>query len=279
MLIDEHLHLMDLRDLNFRDAILRESGHSRPGRFFCNTARPEDWSGVSEIASRDPRIIPFFGVHPWYADQAGEGWAERLEHYLRQHGSGVGEIGLDRGRRPETRTVNSSDQNGRGKGALGGASLLDRQKKIFSTQLKIAKRLGRPSVLHCVHAWGELLAMLRSHGAGRFMVHSFSGSKEVMRELLDLGGFVSFSWKGLREGHKKTEELVRSVPKDRLLLETDFPDTESGRQDFGPATQKYFFCLRETYKIAARIRETDEEELEGGISRNGEIFLHGTYPR
>ncbi len=259
MLLDAHIHLQDIKEENIRAAILGQEAGA--GRFFCNGIRPEDWPIVSGFARQDRKIIPFLGVHPWHAAEVRTGWEAELESLLEtQPETGIGEIGLDKSKE---------------------AVDFEKQKSIFLKQLQIAGRLSRPVAIHGVRAWGDLLLFLRDHKPPRvrFMMHSFHGSAEVLRELLALGGYISFSWKWVRNQKKEIMELARQVPLDQLLLETDFPYTEPGAIGAGLSAEKYFKCLHETYAITARARGITEEQLQKAVWDNGTAFLHRAFAR
>ncbi|HOW87424.1 MAG TPA: TatD family hydrolase [Candidatus Omnitrophota bacterium] len=260
MLLDAHLHFQDIRDKGVLAEILSRAWDFGLGQFWCNAVRPEDWAFSEKLAGVDERVIPFWGVHPWYAEKAGKGWEKELESLLKHRKAGVGEVGLDKAR----------VDNG-----------LEAQTRIFQRQLRLAVRLSRPVAIHCVQAWGDLLKALRDfpEGSLRFMVHSYHGPSEILRELLGLGGFISFSWKWLRGGTPDMMALIRQVPLDRLLLETDFPYTEPGKIGATVTADQYFECIRGVYQIAARAKGIEESELEKAVSENGKAFLSGTPAR
>ena len=135
--------------------------------------------------------------------------------------------------------------------------------------------------IHCVRAWGDLLNILRSNltPGSRFMMHSFHGSPEMLRSFLELGAYISFSWKILCHGTEEIMNLIRQVPMDRLLLETDFPYTEPHRMGTDITAGKYFECLRGVYSLAACAKEIEEDELEKRVWENGTAFLHRTSAR
>lgn len=97
------------------------------------------------------------------------------------------------------------------------------QLKYFEAQLEMAKGLGLPLFLHCRAASSDLVPLLakhsnRLHGG---VVHSFDGSQEEAEEIVSLGYYI-----GLNGCSLKTQanlEAVRTIPQDRLLLETDAP--------------------------------------------------------
>jgi TatD DNase family protein len=202
--IDGHLHLQDERLWPDADGIIRRAQEAGVMEMFCNAVSPGDWKRVLDLAGRHGGVRPFIGVHPWEIKNAGKGWMDELEAIIRGQRCGVGEIGLDFVK-PIDRAV---------------------QQEAFEGQLELAIRYGRPVSIHCVKAWGTLLAGLRKAGplpAG-FMVHGFNGSAETARELMRLGGYVSFNALSLTEGRRdKTKKLLMSLPEDRLLMETESP--------------------------------------------------------
>ncbi|MEI7751743.1 MAG: TatD family hydrolase [Candidatus Omnitrophota bacterium] len=260
MLSDMHLHLQDIPDIHMCKSILGLAQDLRTGQFVCNGTRPEDWPAVEKFATEDRRVVPFFGVHPWYADKLPADWYVTLENFLKRNkGSGVGEVGLDKARNVD----------------------LARQTEVFHRQLEIAGRLARPLAIHCVRAWSDLLNVLKRSlpPKTRFMVHSFQGSPQVLKDLLSLGAYISFSWKSLQRDTEESIALMRNVPLDRLLLETDFPYTEPGRIGSDAHDEKYYETLQGVYDLAERAKGIDVEALEKAVWNNGTTFLSGTSAR
>ncbi len=260
MLIDSHIHLQDIKEEKIRAALLLRARELRVGKFLCNSTRPEDWPAVREIAKGDDRVIPFYGVHPWFADKVTAGWDAELERFLKSPGAGIGEIGLDRVREG----VNFA-----------------RQTEIFHRQLEIAGRLARPFAVHCARAGSDILGILKRDPSPqrRFMVHSYQGSPEMLRAFLDLGAFISFSWKILSRGTEETMDLVRQIPLDRLLLETDFPYTQPGKLSPEANVEDFSECLCRIYALAAQTKGIAEEKLQEAVWKNGTVFLSGTAAR
>ncbi|MDD5226904.1 MAG: TatD family hydrolase [Candidatus Omnitrophica bacterium] len=260
MLTDMHLHLQDIPDLHMCKSVLSLAQELRVGQFVCNGTRPEDWPVVEKFAAEDRRVVPFFGVHPWYADKLPKDWYETLEGFLKRNPSaGVGEVGLDKARNVD----------------------LARQTEVFHRQLEIAGRFSRPLAIHCVRAWSNLLNVLRRSlpPKTRFMIHSYQGSREMLRDFLSLGAYISFSWKSLQRDTEESIALMRNVPLDRLLLETDFPYTEPGRIGADAHDEKYFETLQGAYDLAERAKGVDVEALEKAVWANGTAFLSGAPAR
>ncbi len=260
MLTDMHLHLQDIPDPHMGKSILALAQDLRVGQFVCNGTRPEDWIAVEKIAVEDRRVVPFYGIHPWYADKLPKDWYETLEGFLkRRPDAGVGEVGLDKARNVD----------------------FARQTEVFHRQLEIAGRLARPLAIHCVRAWSDLLSVLRRSlpPKTRFVIHSYQGSPQMLKDLLSLGAFISFSWKSLERNTEESIALMRGVPLDRLLLETDFPYTEPGKIGADAHDEKYYETLQGVYDLAERAKGIDVEALEKAVWANGTAFLSGTPAR
>jgi TatD DNase family protein len=209
---DAHLHLQDDRFATCRAAVLRAAVAAGVTGGCCCGCSPRDWPAVGELAAGGAsalagfRLLPAFGVHPWYAGDLPADWLERLEELLVRHPAApLGEIGLDGLRDHPPRAE---------------------QRRILTRQLELAARLQRPVVLHGARAWGELLELLRP-AAPRLpglVAHAFGGSADIQRELLSLGGFLSFAGTVCNPAARKVRAAARATPADRLLIETDAPD-------------------------------------------------------
>jgi len=260
MLTDMHLHLQDIPDRLMCKSILDLAQDLRTGRFVSNGTRPEDWPLVEKSSEEDRRVVPFFGVHPWYVEKLPTDWYETLQNYLKSNpAAGVGEVGLDKSRNVD----------------------FARQTEVFHRQLEIAGRLARPLAIHCVRAWSDLLNVLRRSlpAKTRFMIHSYQGSPQMLKDFLSLGGYISFSWKSVQRDTEESIALMRKVPLDRLLLETDFPYTEPGRIGADAHDEKYYETLQGIYDLAERAKGVDVEALEKAVWANGTAFLSGASTR
>ena len=153
-----------------------------------------------------PVIYTSVGVHPHEAKLAGEADFASLER-LGRHPKvlAVGEIGLDFHYDHSPREV---------------------QREVFVRQMEVARRLGKPIIIHCREAWPECLELLRAHwrphGLGG-VLHCFSGDAQVAREGLDMGFLVSFAGNVTFAKADDLRQVARSIPADRLLIETDCP--------------------------------------------------------
>ena len=202
---DSHTHLQDPRlgDPGPVVALMKQAGVTR---CVINSTRESDWSAVAKLAVSEPDfILPAFGIHPWHAHTASAGWQEKLRSLLGKYPrASIGECGLDH---------------------WIADPPLDIQRPVFIDQLRLARELDRPLTIHCLKAWGALLAAFaEAPPPARFLMHSFGGSIEIARRLVPLGAYFSFSGHFLHPRKSAVLEVFRQLPPSRILLESDAPD-------------------------------------------------------
>jgi TatD DNase family protein len=210
----------------------------------------ERWGGTRppRESGSDPLIRPFIGIHPWFPMEDLASDMDRIERLVRENPwVGIGEIGLDKHREENP---------------------LPLQERYLRDQLAIAKSYGRPANIHCVKAFGPLIAGLREFSSCGipFLVHAYSGSRETARQIVDMGGYVSFAPFTIQRRSTKSVEVIRAIPVDRLLLDTDFPSFR------GQGLDTYGGVLAALYADAAEILGMDREELIEQVLRNGSVF-------
>lgn len=224
--------------------------------FFCaNAIRQADWVPVLEQSARSALVLPFLGIHPWYAGEVSTGWDQELETLLRAHGSaGIGEVGLDR----------------------CCAVSLDRQLQVFQRQLHLAVVLERAVSIHCVRAWGVLVEILEpfSGSGARMMVHSFSGSAEIMHRLTRMGIYISFSPFICTMRGRSLFDVIRQVPEHLLLLESDAPDQLPLQSSQGDWSANYHQTMASVYRQVGALRGVPLERLKERVKENGAVFTN-----
>ncbi|MCD8056458.1 MAG: TatD family hydrolase [Clostridiales bacterium] len=99
----------------------------------------------------------------------------------------------------------------------------ERQREFFRRQLALARELSLPAVVHSRDATEDTLEILRDFEGERIMLHCFSGSAETAREYSRLGFYFSFGGVLTFKNAKKARLAAASIPRDRLMLETDCP--------------------------------------------------------
>lgn len=207
-LFDSHCHLQDPKISNVVPKLIKKAFDTGVIHFAVNGLSEKDWHLVKEMSDNYPSIVPNFGLHPWYISERTPVWLNTLKEFLDATPSAaVGEIGLD-------------------KGSIGKQIDFTDQVEVFRQQLQLAKELKRPASVHCVRAFGDLLEILKSIGpfpAG-VVLHSYLGSAEMVPEFSRLGAYFSFSGFLMSMKESKAKKMLKSIPSERILLETDAPD-------------------------------------------------------
>lgn len=155
------------------------------------------------IAAAHDIVYAAIGVHPWDAILLRDAELNRLRELARQPKVvAISEIGLDWVRGVQSRDV---------------------QMQAYGVQVALALELGLPLMIHCHEAYTETVAVLRAVGADRLRgcVHGFNGDAAHLQGWLDLGFWVSIGRRLLRPEGEPLLELVKRIPADRLLIETD----------------------------------------------------------
>lgn len=182
---------------------------------FINVGTNKETSKESiELVEKYKSLSAIVGLHPIYVDFLGrEGEEFDYNFYLNlaknQKVVGIGECGLD------FFHVDNSDQEAK-----------ERQKTAFKQQLKLALEVDKPVMIHCRNAYTEVIKILeqvQEESGGRLKgnFHFFSGTKEDMKKILDLGFYVSFT--GVITFTSQYHEIVRDFPLDKMNIETDSP--------------------------------------------------------
>lgn len=199
-IIDSHAHYDDSSFDADREDVLRElfSGEiCKIVNIGCSVK--SSYSSV-KLAEEYAGIYAAVGLHPDAADEI-----DRIEEIRRLCGNkkvvAVGEIGLDYHYEGHSRDI---------------------QKKAFEEQLKLAAELDMPVVIHSRDAWEDTMELLRKYSP-KGVMHCFSGSAEIAREIVGMGMYVGFTGVVTFKNAKKALKALEAVPLDRLLVETDCP--------------------------------------------------------
>lgn len=202
------------------------------------------------LAERWPFIVCSAGVHPHEAKDAPDDLRERIAA-LAKHPKvkAVGEIGLD---------------------YHYDFSPREKQLEVFEAQLQAALELDLPVIVHDREAHADTLRLLAKYKP-RGVVHCFSGSAEMARELVRLGFYIGFTGVVTFPNARKTLEAARAVPIDRLLVETDCPY-------MAPVPFRGSRCdssmIAHTAAALAREKDMDVQELLDRTCRNA-MALYG----
>ena len=99
----------------------------------------------------------------------------------------------------------------------------EKQMRYFDLQMRLAEELSLPVVIHDRESHEDVMTVIRSHPSVKGVLHSFSGSREMAAELIKLGWYISFSGTITFTNARKPKEVAASLPRDKVLIETDAP--------------------------------------------------------
>jgi TatD DNase family protein len=160
------------------------------------------------IAQKYPLVVAAVGIQPNHAAEAKAGDWEEIARLAETEPRvvAIGETGLDR---------------------YWDRAPFPLQEDYFTRHIELARRLGKPFVIHCREAEADVVKVLREefekHGPIRAVMHSFSGDLATAQACLDMGLYVSFAGMVTYPTAENLREVVKAVPLDRLLVETDCP--------------------------------------------------------
>lgn len=204
MLIDSHAHL-DKEDFDLDREYIIEHLETNGIELVVNVGADMESSRESvKLADKYHNIYAAIGVHPHSAKDMTEDCLEELEKLSKNPKVvALGEIGLDY----------HYDYSPR-----------DIQKKVFRDQIKLAKKLDLPIVVHSRQADEDTLEILKEEKENlRGIMHCFSSDRAMMKEYLDLGFFISLAGPVTFKKTEELKEVAKLVPIDKLLVETDAP--------------------------------------------------------
>lgn len=245
-LFDAHCHLQDEGLADKLDGIFARAQEAGVSRVICCGVEEADWQRVLLLKEKYPDIIiPSFGLHPWYLKNRSNKWLTDLESFIHAVPSGVGEFGLDF--------------------ALADYDI-EEQKEVFLAHLDLANKYKRPVSLHCRKAWDVLLELLERNGPLVYggIIHSFSGSPEIVARVEKFNLGISFSGSITRSGNKKGKKALVAVSSDHLVIETDSPDiVPVGVEGFNEPANLHLVIQA----VAAELGKT-EQEIAGITGKN-----------
>ena len=212
-----------------------------------HNSRPEKGIFVLENLIAHEKISPKLdsgmtysvGIHPWFLTESNQN--DNLD-FVRRYGNdesvaAIGEAGFDK---------------------LKGAPL-ELQIKIFEEQAAISEEFRKPLIIHCVKSWDELLASRQKIKPKMpWLIHGFRGEKELATQLISRGMYLSLWYEFVLRD--ESSDLLRSIPLDKLFLETDGSGVD----------------IRDIYKKAANVLTLAKVTLKERITMNYERVFSKT---
>jgi TatD DNase family protein len=206
---------------------------------------------VTRAAEWDPRVYAAVALHPTRADALTEAARAELER-LAAHPRvvAIGETGMDL----------------YWPGRLDSCAQPSAQREAFAWHIELAKRTGKPLMIHNRQADAEVLDVLRAEGAPQTVIfHCFSSGEAMARSCVDAGWLLSLAGTVSFRNARDLRDAVRLVPLDRLLVETDAPYL-TPHPYRGAANEPY--CLPYTVRALAEVVQRPADELAQATTTN-----------
>ncbi|EGN75854.1 hydrolase, TatD family [Idiomarina sp. A28L] len=206
MFVDSHCHLDKLKSTTELgiDQVLANARAAQIEHMLCIGVALDDFAQMQSIVGKHDDVSFSCGVHPLYVAKHGFSESELATLCARNDVVAVGETGLDYFYDKEHITT---------------------QQESFARHIEIANEVNKPLIIHTRDAREDTIAMLREGRADkcRGVMHCFTESLEMAKKALDLGFYISISGIVTFASAQELRDVVKYVPLDRMLIETDSP--------------------------------------------------------
>jgi len=251
-LFDSHAHLDDKKLVQDTAGVLDRA--AKAGVKYIATIGCDYRSSLFAVhlAEKYPeRLVATVGFHPSDCDKYTDDMPEKLAELASAPAArAIGEIGLDYYWDNVPRDI---------------------QRKVFIEQINLAKSLHKPICIHDREAHGDVFNICKSEKAAEFggVMHCFSGSWELAKAAMDMGFYLSFGGPVTFKNAKHSVDIVKKMPLDFLMLETDSPylSPEPYRGKLNEPANVYFVAQR-----IADLRGVSVEEIAEITTRNAKKF-------
>jgi len=236
MLIETHAHL-DYPDFaNDFDDVLRRATEAGVTRIITIGTSVESSRRAVDLADKYPNIFAVIGVHPTYAEEAGEDVITPLRELAKSpRVVAIGETGLDYHRLPSVELAKDrktqvfakalqTSTDDQIEAQIHDGAYKSKQASLFQQQLDLAVELRLNVVIHQRDAWDDTLEILRDYGrqvSGVF--HCFGGTLEQANDVFGLGHLVSFTGIVTFKNGAAVREVAAQIPLGQFMVETDCP--------------------------------------------------------
>ena len=202
MLVDSHCHL-DRLDVPLDEA-LATAASLEVQRFLCVSINLTDFPQVLAIAQQYPSVYASVGVHPTEEDEAEATLEQLVELAQSPDVVAIGETGLDYFHVPAQTPW---------------------QLERFRSHIRAAKVAGLPLIIHTRDAEADTLKIMQEESAKDVggVMHCFTGSAEMAQACMEMGFYISFSGIITFKNATALQAVVKTIPLERLLVETDSP--------------------------------------------------------
>ncbi len=242
-MIDTHAHL----DMIKNPADVEESVNKLKYIITIGCDKEEIFKAI-EFSKKYDNVYASIGYHPYDIDGLTDEDIKLLERLAKENEKvvGIGECGLD-----YYRDITPKDL----------------QKEFFEKQIKLAKKLNLPLIVHSRSANEDTVEILKKYAPypASGIIHCFGGDIPMMEECVNMGFYISFAGNVTYPKAENLREVLKKVPLERLLLETDSPFLAPQKKRGKPNKPSYIFY---TLEYVANLLKISPEELEKIVEEN-----------
>ncbi|MBQ8347802.1 MAG: TatD family hydrolase [Alphaproteobacteria bacterium] len=248
--VDSHCHLNFPDYQSEQDKIIEQAENAGIGRFLTVGTKLEERPDLIALTRRNPHIFASIGIHPEYAAEQGGKTLSPQDICAAANDPkivAIGEAGLDY--------------------HYGAKETHEAQKALFRIQLKAAKQSGLPIIIHSREAEDDTIALLQEEaGPGlRGVLHCFSSREKLAQAGLELGFYISASGIITFKSAEELRCIFKSIPMDRLLIETDAPFLAP--VPFRGHRNEPAFMIK-TAEVLAELKEVSLDQLRHQTTEN-----------
>ncbi|MEF3081272.1 TatD family hydrolase [Luteimonas sp. SMYT11W] len=245
MLVDSHCHLDAPEFDHDRDAVVTRARQAGIAHQVVPATHAEAWPKLREVCAAAPGLHATYGLHPTFLSHHRPGHLDALADWVdRERPVAIGECGLDH--------------------FVAGLDA-DAQLHYFEGQLRLAHARDLPVIVHARRAVEETIGLLRRFDGLRGVVHSFSGSPEQAAQLWKIGFLIGLGGPLTYDRAKRLHRVVKDMPLEQLLLETDAPDQPDAEHRGQRNEPSRLTRIRD---VVAQLRGIPPDEVAAQTSRN-----------
>ena len=254
--VDAHIHLSDSEYKNRVDDIITIARQNSVVAMVTNSTDLETSKMSLELAEKYPTLVyAAVGIHPWNANQLAPSELQEAADFISKNAAlreklvAVGEIGLD------PKYTKRKEQK-------------EQQLRVFTEMVQLAERLGLPIIVHSRWSAQKITNMLSSYRLKGVLWHWLSDPSETLTKIIERGDYIS---EGPPVGYSdKIQEIVKQVPLERILTETDGPVRYYGPLENIPTTPA---LISQTVSAISKVKKIDESHVAEQVLNNFSKFF------
>lgn len=258
-LIDVHCHLDFEAFDHDRSAVLQRARGIGISDIIIPGTEKIYWDRIKRLCEnhhykhspKQPELHACYGIHPYWVNNHEQQDIEELTQYIGSNRPvAIGECGLDF--RPQQAEKNT-------------------QLYFFEKQLEIAVNSQLPVVIHSVRATETMIQTIKKFKDLSGMIHSYSGSIEQAKQLVDLNFYISIGGSMTYENAKNIRQVAKDIPLTSLLIETDAPD-QPDRKNTGKRNEPAY--LVNTLEVISELRDEQQEVIALQTTSNARVLFN-----